>query len=374
MTDGLITAYREQVRTGMLEPDAAQDRAAQRLQLLDRNLRGHSKVAVPRTSIFARFRLERGVANPKGIYLFGGVGRGKTMLMDLFHGTTSASSKRRVHFHVFMLEVHRWIHRWRKNGGAEKRESDPILPLAANLASEAILLCFDEFEVSDVADAMILRRLFSALWSQNVVVVMTSNVRPDDLYFDGLQRELFLPFIDLLKKEMTPVELGFGLDYRLRNLQRNHVYFVPGEGDGNFSMKDVFHDLVGNVDAISEAVLVDGRVLNVPRVNQGVVWFTFRELCEESLGAADYLALVLRYHTVLLSDIPVMAPEQRNEAKRFATLIDILYEHKVKLVCNAATAPEGLYPAGKGAREFARTVSRLNEMQTAQYLSFRRDG
>ena len=374
MTDGLIAAYREQVRTGVLEPDAAQDRAAQRLQLLDRNLRGHSKVPVPRTSIFARFRLERGVASPKGIYLFGGVGRGKTMLMDLFHRTTSASSKRRVHFHVFMLEVHRWIHRWRKNGGAEKRESDPILPLAANLASEAILLCFDEFEVSDVADAMILRRLFSALWSQNVVVVMTSNVRPDDLYFDGLQRELFLPFIDLLKKEMTPVELGFGLDYRQRNLQRNDVYFVLGEGDGNFSMKDVFHDLVGNVDAISEAVLVDGRVLNVPRVNQGVVWFTFRELCEESLGAADYLALVSRYHTVLLSDIPMMAPEQRNEAKRFATLIDVLYEHKVKLVCNAATAPEGLYPAGKGAREFARTVSRLNEMQTAQYLSFRRDG
>ena len=374
MTDGLIAAYREQVRTGVLEPDPAQELAAQRLQLLDKNLRRHPEGGGSRTSLLARVRLERSAATPKGIYLFGGVGRGKTMLMDLFNGATSVSSKRRVHFHVFMLEVHRWIHHWRKNGGVEKRGADPILPLASNLASEAVLLCFDEFEVSDVADAMILRRLFSALWDQNVVVVMTSNVRPDDLYFDGLQRELFLPFIDLLKKEMITVELGFGLDYRSRNLQRNHVYFVPEEGDANFSMKDIFHDLVGKVDAISEALLVDGRVLNVPRVNQGVVWFTFRELCEQSLGAADYLALVSRYHTVLLSDIPVMAPEQRNEAKRFATLVDVLYEHKVKLVCNAATVPEGLYPTGNGAREFARTVSRLNEMQTAQYLSFRRAG
>ena len=374
MTDGLIAAYRERVRAGVLEPDPEQEGAAQRLQLLDKNLQDHSKVAASRTSLLARFRLERNVATPKGIYLIGGVGRGKTMLMDLFHGATSVNSKRRVHFHIFMLEVHRWIHHWRKNGGAEKRGADPILPLASSLASEVVLLCFDEFEVSDVADAMILRRLFSALWDQNVVVVMTSNVRPDDLYFDGLQRELFLPFIDLLKKEMITVELGFGFDYRLRNLQRNHVYFVPEEGDADFSMKEIFRDLVGNVDAISEALLVDGRILNVPRVNQGVVWFTFRELCEQTLGAADYLALVARYHTVLLSDIPVMAPAQRNEAKRFATLIDVLYEHKVKLVCNAATVPERLYPTGTGARQFARTVSRLNEMQTAQYLSFRRDG
>ena len=374
MTNGLIAAYSEQIRKGVLKPDPAQEFAVQMLQLLDKNLQGHPKVAAASASLLARFWYQRNVAIPKGVYLFGGVGRGKTMLMDLFHGSTSVSSKRRVHFHVFMLEVHRWIHHWRNNGGATKRGADPILPLASSLASEAILLCFDEFEVSDVADAMILRRLFSALWDQNVVVVMTSNVRPDDLYFDGLQRELFLPFIDLLKKEMTIAELGFGLDYRLRNLQRSHVYFVTDGGDADFSMKNMFHNLVGNVDAISESIMVDGRVLNIPRVNQGVAWFTFSELCEQSLGAADYLALVSRYHTVLLSDIPVMAPEQRNEAKRFATLIDVLYEHKVKLVCSAATVPEELYPAGNGVREFARTVSRLNEMQTAQYLSFPREG
>ena len=214
-----------------------------------------------------------------------------------------------------------------------------------------------------------MRLLFSALWAQDVVVVMTSNWSPDDLYLNGLQRELFLPFIALIKDRIDVIKLNSQFDYRLRNLKQKQVYFVSHEGQPDFKMQAIFHGLVGNVDIISETLLVDGRSLKIPRVNQGLVWFTFEELCGRSLGAADYLEIAARYHTLLLSDIPVMTLEQRNKARRFAILIDILYEHNVKLVCSAAADPKALCPPGNDAFEFNRTVSRLSEMQTATYLS-----
>lgn len=369
MVQGPVALYRGLVREGALEFDSVQASAAQRLQTLSEQLRAVGLNGEKKTSVLVRLGFRQGPPAPRGIYLFGDVGRGKTMLMDLFYGHAPVNPKRRLHFHAFMLEVHRWIHRWRKNGGTTKRDADPIPALAADMASTASLLCFDEFEIRDVADAMIMRRLFSALWSQDVVVVMTSNWSPDDLYLNGLQRELFLPFIALIKDRTDVIKLDSKFDYRLRSLRQMQVYFASHEGRTGFKMQDIFHDLVGNVDVVAETLLVDGRSLKIPRVNQGIAWLTFEELCGRSLGAADYLEIAARYHTLLLSDIPVMTVEQRDKARRFAILIDILYEHNVKLVCSAAADPKALCPPGNDAYEFNRTVSRLSEMQTATYLS-----
>ena len=369
MVQGPVALYRGLVREGALELDTAQASAAQRFQTLSERLQAVGLNGKKKMSLLVRLGFRQRQPVPRGIYLFGGVGRGKTMLMDLFYGHAPVNPKRRLHFHAFMLEVHRWIHRWRKNGGAANRGADPIPALAADMASTASLLCFDEFEIRDVADALIMRRLFSALWAQEVVVVMTSNWSPDDLYLNGLQRELFLPFIALIKDRIDVVKLDAQFDYRLRSLRQKQMYFVSHEGQTDFKMQDIFHDLVGNVDIVSETLVVDGRLLKIPRVNQGLVWFTFEELCGRSLGAADYLEIAGRYHTLLLSDIPVMTLEQRDKAKRFAILIDILYEHNVKLVCSAAANPKALCPPGNDAFEFNRTVSRLSEMQTETYLS-----
>ena len=369
MVQGPVALYRGLVREGTLEFDSAQASAAQRLQTLSEQLRAVGLNGEKKTSVLVRLGFCQSPPAPRGIYLFGDVGRGKTMLMDLFYGHAPVDPKRRLHFHAFMLEVHRWIHRWRKNRGATNRDADPIPALAADMASTASLLCFDEFEIRDVADAMIMRRLFSALWAQDVVVVMTSNWSPDDLYLNGLQRELFLPFIALIKDCTDVIKLDSKFDYRLRSLRQMQVYFASREGRTGFKMQDIFHDLVGNVDVVAETLLVDGRLLKIPRVNQGIAWLTFEELCGRSLGAADYLEIAARYHTLLLSDIPVMTVEQRDKAKRFAILIDILYEHNVKLVCSAAADPKALCPPGNDAYEFNRTVSRLSEMQTTTYLS-----
>ena len=369
MVQGPVALYRGLVREGALELDTVQESAAQRLQALSEQLRAVGFNGKKKTSLLVRLGLRRGPPVPRGIYLFGDVGRGKTMLMDLFYGHAPVDLKRRLHFHAFMLEVHRWIHRWRKNGGGSNRDADPIPALATDMASTASLLCFDEFEIHDVADALIMRRLFSALWAQDVVVVMTSNWSPDDLYLNGLQRELFLPFIALIKDRIDVIKLDAQFDYRLRSLKQKQVYFVSPKGKTDFKMQDIFHGLVGNVDIVSETLIVDGRSLKIPRVNQGLVWFTFEELCGRSLGAADYLEIAARYHTLLLSDIPVMTLEQRDKATRFAILIDILYEHNVKLVCSAAADPKALCPFGNDAFEFNRTVSRLSEMQTVSYLS-----
>ena len=369
MDEGPFQIYLRLRRDGTLRPDKAQERAVARLQALYEDLECGKNLSRPQNPILSRLGLRQKWPVPRGIYLFGGVGRGKTMLMDLFYRVVSVGPKRRVHFHAFMHEVHRWIHLWRKKGGAGKGNADPIPPLARDLVSNISLLCFDEFEIRDVTDAMIMRRLFSALWKENIVVVMTSNWAPEDLYLNGLQRESFLPFIAFLKQQAGVVDLGSGLDYRSLSMPRKQVYYTVSGSVDPFDTELIFRDLVGGAATTEETLLVDGRKFSVPRANQGIAWFTFKELCAKPFGAADYIAVARRYHTLLVSDIPTMTPEHRNEARRFATLIDILYENNVKLVCNAAALPELLYPSGHGATEFKRTASRLNEMQTARYLS-----
>ena len=367
MDEGPFQIYLRLRRDGTLRPDKAQERAVAQLQALYEDLKCEKNLSRPQNPILSRLGLRQKWPVPRGIYLFGGVGRGKTMLMDLFYRVVSVGPKRRVHFHAFMHEVHRWIHLWRKKGGAGN--ADPIPPLARDLVSNISLLCFDEFEIRDVTDAMIMRRLFSALWKENIVVVMTSNWAPEDLYLNGLQRESFLPFIAFLKQQAGVVDLGSGLDYRSLSMPRKQVYYTVSGSVDPFDTELIFRDLVGGAATTEETLLVDGRKFSVPRANQGIAWFTFIELCAKPFGAADYIAVARRYHTLLVSDIPTMTPEHRNEARRFATLIDILYEINVKLVCNAAALPELLYPSGHGATEFKRTASRLNEMQTARYLS-----
>jgi cell division protein ZapE len=360
---GVAAAYRARVATGEVLPDPAQALAVEKLQSLARALVTY-KPAGSSGGWRARLGLRASSAEPpQGLYLFGGVGRGKSMLMDLFFGEAPVEKKRRVHFHAFMLETHERIHRQNK-----RAPGDPIAPVAAAIASETTLLCFDEFHVTDIADAMILGRLFEALFGHGVVVVATSNRAPDDLYKDGLQRERFLPFIGLLKEKLDVLELESGRDYRLAKLARRPVFHWPLTGAAHEALEAAFADLTDGAAGESATIEVKGRKLVVSRAAKGVAWFTFDELCVRPLGAADYLALAERFHTLILEGVPAMGPEQRNEAKRFNTLIDTLYDRHLNLVASAAAPPEQLYPQGDFAFEFQRTVSRLLEMQSAGYI------
>ena len=267
-----------------------------------------------------------------------------------------------------MQESHDRIHRWRQDHEIS-RTSEPIRPLARAIAEEARLLCFDEFQVHDIADAMILGRLFFALFELGVVVVATSNRPPDDLYKGGLQRELFLPFIGMIKQKLDVLPLEGPTDYRLERLGRMPVYHAPDGPEAHAALAEAFRRLTLGVPAAAEQITVKGRVVPVPRAAEGVAWFAFADLCDRALGAGDYLAIARRYHTVVLEGIPAMGGERRDQAKRFVTLIDALYERKVNLVCSAAARPHDLYPAGDVSFEFQRTASRLEEMQTADYLA-----
>jgi cell division protein ZapE len=381
VSDGPLATYRLLQEAGSLQPDPVQAAVALRLQHLYDELKGTvfsgSGGLGERISRF--FGRNSQNINPRGLYIHGGVGRGKSMLMDLFFSSAPVALKRRVHFHAFMLEVHEKIHRWRQTGEAARhRQSgmagdDPIPPLAADIASSARLLCFDEFQVSDVADAMILARLFAALFARGVVVVSTSNRAPEGLYEGGLNRQLFLPFIDLLHEKLDVLELDGPTDYRLARLGGAPVYYSPADEVATKALSVTFYRLtdheVGDRAAVGpEEILVQGRKLFVPIASRGVAVFSFKRLCESPLGAADYLAIAWRYHTLILVGIPRLGPEKRNEAKRFVTLIDALYENNVKLLCSAAASPEELYVEGHGSFEFARTVSRLKEMQSHDYL------
>lgn len=377
MSEGPINAYRARVAAGELRADPAQELAVEKLQALHRKLahyrpRGAKGGANGGAKGWRRrIGLDKPAAPLGGLYFFGGVGRGKTMLMDLFYRDAPAEKKRRTHFHAFMLDVHKRIHLWRNEGLAHEMRiaADPIPPLAEAIAETSWLLCFDEFEVLDVADAMILSRLFTALFDAGVVVVATSNRPPDDLYLDGLNRARFLPFIELLKERLDVLQLDGGTDYRLMAFKGMEVYFDPLDAASETALDAAFAKLHGEADALPETLTVNGRALEVPLANQGIARFSFAGLCEQPLGAADYLAIADRFHTVILAGVPIMTPEQRNEAKRFATLIDILYDHNVKLVCSAAAPPDGLYQHGTGTFEFRRTASRLIEMQSDAYLS-----
>ena len=358
--------YRARQESGEFLPDARQEEALHRLDRLAGELADY-KPAPGAPGWRARFGLAPpAVVPPQGLYLYGAVGRGKSMLMDLFFAAAPVVKKRRVHFYAFMLEVHDRIHARRADKG------DPIAPVAADLAAEATLLCFDEFDVTDIADAMILGRLFQALFASGTVVVATSNRAPDELYQDGLQRERFLPFIALLKQRMAVMALDGGRDYRLHRFAGRKTYFVAPGGAGHRALEAAFADLTGGAEGKPVELAVLGRKLLVPRAAKEVAWFGFDELCARPLGPPDYLALCRAFHTFVVEGIPVMNRRLRNEAKRFTIFIDTLYEAHGNLVASAEAPPEALYPDGDGSFEFQRTVSRLNEMQSADYIAARR--
>jgi cell division protein ZapE len=313
--------------------------------------------------------------DPTGLYIWGSVGRGKTMLMDLFFQSLTMRRKRRAHFHAYMADVHERIHAWRqalKRG--EVTGDDPIRPVAAALAEEARVLCFDEFAVVDIADAMIVGRLFTALFEHGVVVIATSNVPPDDLYRDGLNRTLFLPFIELVKERTEVVQLDARTDFRLEKLGDSPVFFTPADDTARRGIDDLFARLTRGAPPKPAKLKVYGHPVEVPAQALGVARFPYEALCKRPLGASDYIEIARAYHTVIIDGVPALKPSQRDEARRLITLIDILYERRVKLLMSAETEPQGLFEAETGAEafEFARTVSRLAEMRSRGYLALPR--
>lgn len=352
-------AYRMQIKSGVVTADPAQQEAVARLDALWHALE----------TGFVRRLL--GKSPPaRGIYIHGDVGRGKSMLMDIFYETLSERRKRRVHFHAFMQDVHERIFAWRQKEKAGRvKGGDPIPPVARDIAASARILCFDEFQVKDIADASILGRLFTQLLEAGVIVVATSNRHPDALYLGGLHRDRFLPFIALIKDQLDVVELDGARDYRLDRLAGHPVWFTPIGQAARGAMDERFHALTGGALAKPVHVELKGRKWIVPLAAQGVARLDFTAICTENRGAGDYLALAQKFHTVLVDNIPRLSPEKRNEAIRFVTFIDALYEHKVKLVASADGQPSMLYPEGDSAFEFQRTVSRLMEMQAQDYLA-----
>jgi cell division protein ZapE len=354
--------YRQLLATGELKADPDQEQA---VAVLDR-----IAAELARKPGLLERLTGRNSEPVRGAYLWGGVGRGKSMLMDLAFEAIAIAHKRRVHFNEFMLEVHERLRVERV-----KEEGDPIPPVARALAEEARFLAFDEMVINNSADAMILSRLFSQLLEAGVTVVTTSNRPPRDLYLDGLNRELFLPFIDLIERDLEMVPLNGPVDYRLERLGGFPTWYVPNGAEATAALSAAFFRLTDypvedRANVPSEDIPVGGgRTLHVPKSLKGVAVFSFKRLCGEPRGAADYLAIARRYHTIIIVGIPLMGPENRNEAARFVTLIDALYEHKVKLLAAADAEPEHLYERGDGNFEFQRTVSRLEEMRSADYLA-----
>ncbi len=367
---GVADAYRGLVARGEIEDDPAQRALVARLDALAARL-AESRLARKGSALGWIFG--RKAAEPvRGLYIHGDVGRGKTMLMDLFFGLAPVAERRRAHFHDFMADTHGRVHRMRQaiQDGSRKGD-DPIVPVADAIADETRLLCFDEFAVTDIADAMILGRLFTRLFERGVVVVATSNVAPDDLYRDGINRGHFLPFVALLKAHVEVVRLAARTDFRLEKLSTAPVYVTPLGAAADAAMDAAWTRLTGVSRGNPTTLAVQGREVTVPQAEKGVARFRFEELCARPLGPGDYLAVAHAFHTVVIDRIPVMDEAKRNEAKRFITLIDALYDGHVKLVCSAAAEPDALYRAETGteAFEFARTASRLVEMRSEDYLA-----
>jgi cell division protein ZapE len=364
--------YAQRLESGGVSPDPAQAAVVARLDRLA------AALTRPRG---VRLRLGPSPERIRGLYIWGAVGRGKSMLMDLFFESLEGRAKMRRHFHDFMIETHAFIHDWRQLSSAERRRhpafvrdagEDPIAPAAKRIADAAGVLCFDELQVTSIADAMILGRLFEKLFERGVVVVATSNRAPEDLYRNGINRQLFEPFIRRIREELDVVELTAARDYRLERLTAMPVWGSPLGPEARALMDDAFRRLTAGATTASAVIETQGRQLVVPCEAAGCARFSFAELCDRPLGAADYLALARRYHTLFIDDIPRLGPQNRNEAARFVTLIDALYEAKTKLVASAADEPDGLYPAGDGSFEFARTASRLHEMRSDGYLAAER--
>jgi cell division protein ZapE len=363
--------YAHLLETGALADDSAQRKVVSALDRLNDEIR--TKRLQRKSSalgwLFARNRAAQ--ASVTGLYIHGGVGRGKTMLMDLFFEIVPVRRKRRVHFNAFMADVHDRIqkHRLARRNG-DTKEDDPIPPVARSLADEAWVLCFDEFSVTDIADAMILSRLFTALFANGVVLVATSNVAPDDLYRDGLNRQLFLPFVGLLKRHAQVLFLDSPTDYRMEKLNRMPVYLTPLSPETDRLMDEAWAVAARGRPGSPETVTVKGRRVPVPRAEADAARFGFADLCERPLAARDYLAIAERYSTVFIDHVPVLAEGRRNEAKRFILLIDTLYDRRARLFVSAEAAPQELYPSRRGTEgfEFDRTVSRLIEMQGREWL------
>ena len=363
MTDGILPLYRAKIAAGALKDDPAQRLAVERLQLLHNRLKGY-ELSTPRkvrTGLFGWGRETMKVEPVPGLYLYGGVGRGKSMLMDLFFGSAEVAAKRRVHFHAFMQEVHAAIHAARKTG-----VEDPIPPVADGIADGAALLCFDEMQITDITDAMIVGRLFERMLERGVVMVATSNRHPDDLYKDGLNRHRFVPFIEMIKTWMEVHELAGPDDHRQARLRGVEIYHAPLDAQADGALDAAWDALAGGPG--TPLVLPrQGREVVIPEHLNGVARASFDDLCAVPLGPGDYLALADAVRVLILDRIPKLSRAKNNEAKRFVTLIDALYEARVRLVCSAAAEPDGLYTEGEGAFEFARTASRLEEMRSADW-------
>ena len=370
MPSPLQSAYDAKLASGEIRPDPVQAAALAPLVRLEGDL------ARAEPSGFASF-FKKPEAQ-RGVYLIGPVGRGKSMLMDLFFAHAPVAKKRRVHFHVFMGEVHRLIDAWRK-GDASARKArfgqakgdDPIPPVADVVAEAARLLCFDEFQVTDIADAMILGRLFEALFARGVTLVATSNRMPDELYKNGINRQLFLPFIELLKSRVEVVVVAGQHDYRLDRLRAAGSWFSPIDPDNERSFRALWRDMLNGDEETGETLEVLGRKIHLPHAAGGMLRTSFASLCSVALGPNDYVAIAERFHTIFIEDVPKLSANRREEARRFVILVDALYEARTRTVLLAEAEPTSLYPEGDGAFEFERTASRLQEMRSADWLQDR---
>ncbi len=364
--------YEALAANGDIERDHAQEIVAAKLTQLEEQLAEHRLARKGSALGWLFARRQKQDPAIRGLYIHGDVGRGKTMLMDMFFARSAVARKRRAHFHEFMADVHERAHAFRqmlKRG--EIADDDPVRLAAAALAEEASLLCFDEFQVTDIADAMILGRLFTRLFDLGVVVVATSNAAPDELYRDGLNRALFVPFIRLIEQRLDVVRLAARTDFRLEKLGHMPVWHASADPAVRRALEEAWRSLTSGESGEALYLSVKGRRLAAPKAALGVAWFAFDELCGRPLGAADYLKIAREFHTLIVEDIPVMGYDMRNEARRFVALIDTLYDNGVKLIASAAAEPERLYTGtdGNEAREFLRAASRLMEMRSQDYLA-----
>ena len=370
---GPLPLYRARVAAGDLAADPAQALAAETLQDLWRRLRGYDpSPEAPETTgwlarVFRRKPVDEAPGDaPQGLYLVGEVGRGKSMLMDLFFESAEVGRKRRIHFHQFMQDAHKRIHAWKQ---ANPGDADPIPPLADSIMAEAALLCFDEFQVHDIVDAMILGRLFEALFARGCVMVATSNTAPGDLFKGKPGRDAFLPFIALIQQRVAVLHLQSARDFRRDRIRGLPTWHVPADGRAERALDSAFLELTGQQHGKPLVLEVLGRHLELPEESGGVARAGFDDLCGRPLGPADFLALATHVHTLVLDNVPRLGPDSADRARRFITLVDALYEHRCKIVASAAAAPDSLYERGENASMFERTASRLNEMQSQDWLA-----